>query len=260
MEGTLKVALGEQDHLREFFTMMKEQGQERQAEDIGQLLAQMEGMKVEFADALEEILYLREQIDLLQNQTVKAKLRMLQEEVQTTLKQAQNRALSVKKSVEVNIHDAVSAGKQKGILALDKTFDIFPIYQGLGVVEAFLEHSADTLGQRIGKVNALAEEIHEIKGHIRNAGMVVTGKPAEKPGERDHEKGILSKIEKSIAYCRKLVSNLAVKTIMAKAHIEHFRELSGKRAEEVPTVYEIAKTMREKAAISAKTLKTIEAR
>ncbi len=249
MDASLKVALGEQEHLREFFTIMKEQGRENQAEDIGQLLAQMEGMKTEFADALEEIRYLREQIDTLQNQTVKAKLRKMQEEVQAALRQAQDGVLSVKRSVEINIRNAVNAGRQKGILALDKMFDIIPVYQGLGVVEMFLTHSADTLGERIGKVNALADEVYAVKSHIRNAGLVVAGKEAENVGERDHEKGILSKIEKSMDYCRKLVASLTVKAIMAKAHIEHFRELSGKCSEEVPTVFEIAENMRDKAAI-----------
>lgn len=261
MEATLNVALGEQEHLRDFFLQMKEQGRGEQAEDIEQLLAQLNGMKSEFEDALDEIRYLKEQISTIQDQTVKAKLRKMQEEVQTVMKQAQNRASSVKRTVESNIHNAIAAGKRKGGLVLDKTFDIIPIYQGLGVVESFLQHSAIALEQKSGKVNALADEVHAVKSHIKNAGMVVAGKMATEIGERDHDKGVLSKIEKSVEYCRKLVASLSLKTIMAKAHIEHFRELSGKRSDEVPTVFEIAKNMREKAALSAALpLKANEAR
>ena len=103
METTLNVALGEQEHLRDFFLQMKEQGRGEQAEDIEQLLAQLKGMKSEFEDALDEIRYLKEQISTIQDQTVKAKLRKMQEEVQTVMKQAQNRASSVKRTVELSL-------------------------------------------------------------------------------------------------------------------------------------------------------------
>lgn len=246
METTLKVALGEQTHLQEFFAVMKENGRNAQAEDIEQLLKQMEEMKTGFTDALEEICYLREQIDSLQSQSMKAKLRKLQEDVQASLQQAQNRAISVKKAIVANIQSALDAGKQKGITALDKTLDIVPVYESLSVMESFLEHSASAMNNRIGKVDIMADEVYAVKSHARNIGKVISGKETQDLGERDRTKGILAKIEKSMEYCHKLIVSLAVKTIMAKAHIEHFRELSGRPVNEVPTVKEIAETMRAK--------------
>lgn len=246
MEATLKVALGEQEHLQEFFALMKSQGRGGQAEDIAGLLKQMEEMRSDFSDALEEIKYLREQIDAMHDQTAKAKLRKMQEEVQVLMKQAQNRALSVKKDIETNIRNVVATGKQKGMQALDKVFDVLPIYQGLGVLESYLQSSVNTLSQRIGKIDTLADEVHAVKNHVRNAGRVVAGKPIMEMDERDHDKGILVKLEKSVDYYRKLIAGIMLKTVMARAHVEHFRELSGKKAEEVPTVSEIANKMREK--------------
>lgn len=250
MEATLKVALGEQEHLQEFFALMKSQGREAQAEDIAGLLKQMEGMRSDFSDALEEIKYLREQIDAMHDQTVKAKLRKMQEEVQVLMKQAQNRALSVKKDIETNIRNVVAIGKKTGMQALDKVFDVLPIEHGLGVLESYLQRSVNTLSKRIGKIDALADEVHAVKNHVRNAGRVVAGKPVKEMGERDHEKGILIKLEKSVDYYRKLIASIMFKTVMARAHMEHFRELSGKKPEEVPTISEIANGMREKAAMS----------
>lgn len=242
MQANLQVPLGEQEHLRDFFTMMKDNGRAAQAEDVERLISCMEGMKTEFADAMDEIRYLREQIDVLQNQTMKGKLSQIQQEALYALKMAQEEAISIKKKLDENIQDTVRAVKKKGTCALNKALDIIPVEHGLSAMEVFFKNSMEAMGQRAEMVGGLADEIHAVKGHMKNVGDVMSGKRIQEIERRDDTKGILAKIQKSMDFCRKLIAGLAVKTIMAQAYLEHFRQLSDKKPEMVPNVEKIAES------------------
>lgn len=80
LESRLFVALGEQEHLKEFFDTMQKSGREGAAEDVEQLIACVEAPQEDLSDAMEEIQFLKQQIKDMQDATVKAKLQKVQEE------------------------------------------------------------------------------------------------------------------------------------------------------------------------------------
>lgn len=74
MEPSLFVPLGEQEHLKEFFNTMRENGRKDAAEDMEQLIACVKEMQEDLSDAMEEIDFLQQQIKDMQDSTMKAKL------------------------------------------------------------------------------------------------------------------------------------------------------------------------------------------
>ena len=62
MEPSLFVPLGEQEHLKEFFNTMRENGRKDAAEDMEQLIACVKEMQEDLSDAMEEIDFLQQQI------------------------------------------------------------------------------------------------------------------------------------------------------------------------------------------------------
>ena len=73
MESSLFVPIGEQEHLKEFFEVKK-----MQAEDMERLFDYITVLQRDLKDAIEEVDYLRDQIEEMQDQTLKAKFENIQ--------------------------------------------------------------------------------------------------------------------------------------------------------------------------------------
>lgn len=246
MEPNLFVPLGEQEHLKEFFETMRENGREETAENMEQMLACIKEMQEGLADAVEEIEFLKEQIQGMQDATMKAKFQKIQEEMMDSIKMAGQRMDGIKKDIAGQIRTASEACRKKGIQALDNILDAAHIYDGLSKVEAHLNHAVAAMEERIEKVDRMAEEVHEMKGHMRNIGNVAAGKPLDDLGERDRSKGLFAKIENSMRYCKKLIAGMGQKLLLSKAHVVHLQKEAERKGEEkVASVQEILKELRE---------------
>ena len=172
MEPSLFVPLGEQEHLKEFFNTMRENGRKDAAEDMEQLIACVKEMQEDLSDAMEEIDFLQQQIKDMQDSTMKAKLQKAQEEMMDSVKMACQKMDGVKKDIAGQVRNAAAVCKKKGIQALDNILDAAHIYDGLSSVEQHLNNAVTAMEQRIEKVDRMADELHEMKGHMKNIGNV----------------------------------------------------------------------------------------
>lgn len=250
METALEVPLGDQEHLKDFFDSMRAGGRKGQAEDIENLISCIESMQEDLTDALDEVKFLREQIKTMQDKTMKAKFQKVQEEMQESIAMARTELGGVKQDVAGQIRNAVHACKMKGIQVLGSMLDASHIYEGLSRMELYLDKSAAAMERRIEKTDRIAEEFHEIKGHMKNIGNVAVGRPIGELSERDRSKGILSRIEKSMEFCKKLIAGMSQKMLRAKAHILHFQQAESKGEEKAASVQEIMDGLRDTSAMS----------
>lgn len=222
MDSTLQVALGEQGHLEEFFRMMKAGGWEEQGRDMEELFGYLEQLKTGFSDALEKISYLRDQIDAMQNQSIKARLMKMQEHTWDVMQQIKSYAADVVQSAKEGMEKAVQAGKEKGIQASCSLVDAAHIEQGLAGIETACLQAHASLAGTASRTEQIAGELHMAKAHIKNAGKLAAGRQADRFSEREAYQGFLGKIQKSIEYCQKLMSSLVLKTQKARAHMVIF--------------------------------------
>ena len=231
MESTMQIPLGQQEHLKDFFHMMKMAGREEQAKDIEELLRYLDELKNGFSDALEEIDYLKEQIDAMQNQSLKARLGKMQDTILESIQQTRQNAEEVSHSIKEGIGQVLAAGQRKGIQAAIALLDASHIRQTVDV----------------------ANEIHFAKEHVKAAGNMVLGKPKDAFGEREAYQGILGKIQKSMEYCQKVMNGLVAKTQKARAHIEHFCLSAEKGDKRIPAVEEIEREFKQAAGMEFST-------
>ena len=91
----------------------------------------------------------------------------------------------------------------------------------------------------------MAEEVHGIKGHMKNMSNIAIGKPMNMETDYDRSKGIMAKIMKSMEYCKKIIVGAGQKVLMAKAHMAHFQQLTEQKGnEKIPAVSEILRELR----------------
>lgn len=238
METTMQIPLGQQEHLKEFFQMMETAGREEQAKDIEEFLRYLQELKDGFSDALEEIDYLKGQIDDMKSRSLKGRLGKMQADVMEAFQQAKQVVEEVGNLVKEEISRSLEAGRKKGLQAAAALVDVSHVRQGLSKIEAGLVQSSVSLSGAALRTEDIAGEIHSAKEHVRAAGNIALGKMSSVYGEREAYQGILGKIQKSIEYCQKLMSGLISKTQKARAHMEHFY-LTQRGTRPIPTIGEI---------------------
>ena len=74
MDVTLQVPLGEQMHLKEMFSVLEENHMEIESQNLENFLQYFDQMERYFGDMQEELIYLRDQLDRLNEKTLKAKM------------------------------------------------------------------------------------------------------------------------------------------------------------------------------------------
>lgn len=235
--------------LEAFWNAMEQNGRGNQAEDISQLLACVQSIQMDLAEALDEVGYLKEQIQSLENATMKARLGRMQEEMQNGLCQAGKQVRAVEAEVVGGIQNAIETLKEKGVQVLDRILDTAHVSQILGRAENFLMQAAAGMEQKMGAVDCMAEEFHAMKGHAKNIGRAAVGRTVEEIGARDKTRGILTKIRAGMEYCKKVFAGLGQKALMARAHVVHLHQITEQKTEKVAGVQEIAKELRDASAM-----------
>lgn len=240
VESSLFVPIGEQEHLKEFFEVMRDKGKKVQAEDMERLFDYISVLQRDLKDAIEEVDYLRDQIEEMQDQTLKAKFENIQWAVHDSMHNAWDQIKGIKEEFTAQIQNAAAVCKRKGVQALDHALDMTHIQEGLSRLEILLSKSEESMSRRQEKVERAAGELHEVQGHLKNVVNIVRGRETESIGEMDRSKGILAKIERSMEFCKNLISGMKQNLLRARAHLVHF-QLSVRQNEEerVPSTQEI---------------------
>lgn len=224
MEVSLKVPLGEQPHLKEKFAMMEENRMDAQAQNLEDFLQYFNQMEKYFEDMQDELLYLRGQLDELNDKTLKAK-------IDNFVKASGDRAHAAKvwlgalrNEVSEGIKQAVGHVKYYGEQALYTFIDKSKAGRALSVIHEHLEHSAKNLEDGARTMGDIGMELSAAKGHRKNAKNLLMGKDAADVFEYDYDKGIVAKIRQDIEFCGKIVKSMAEHTENMQKSLDGFTQ------------------------------------
>ena len=241
--GLLTVPSSEQVEI--FRDILEQAGRWDQAEDIGQLVNCLRSIRTNLEDAMDEVNYLLEQIQPVEEPVMKARLGGMQEEIRKSIHQAGKQVRAAEAEVIGGIQNTLQALREKGLQVLDDIFNTAHVSQGLGRAETLLMQAVSGLEKKMQAVDCIAEELHAIKGHAKNMGRAAVGKSAEEIAARDKTIGAMAKIRAGMEYCRKVLAGLGQKVLTARAHVEHLHQTIELRPEKVSSVQEITRELRD---------------
>lgn len=148
MEVSLNVPLGEQPHLKEMFAMMEENRMDAQAQNLEDFLQYFNQMEKYFEDMQDELLYLRGQLDELNDKTLKAKIDNFVKASGDRVHAAKVWLGALRNEVSEGIKQAVGHVKRHvkyyGEQALYTFIDKSKAGRALSVIHEHLEQSAKT--------------------------------------------------------------------------------------------------------------------
>lgn len=238
MNETLQVPIGEQEHLKEFFKLLNENGQRQEAAEFSALVTQLSNMEQQYTAVLSELQAVRGQLDGIQDKGIKATLLKGISAIQKKVTQAGEQLTHIKADVSQAVKKALLSVKQQGISALNKAVDFMGIKTALADMRESLQSSISRTQKSIDRINAIGSELHALNEHSQNLGRVLTGREAKELTARNEDKGVLAAVAKPLKKSKALLESMEKGVTRAIQSVDRLEQTAAKGREQKPSIRE----------------------
>lgn len=238
MNETLQVPIGEQEHLKEFFKLLSQNGQQQEASEFSSLVTQLNQMEKQYTAVLSELKAVREQLESIQDNGIKATVTKSVSSAQQKVEQAKDQLGHIRTSLSDMVKQTLAAVKQHGISALNKTADFMGIKAALNDMRDNLNASISDTQKSIDRINAVGSELHALNEHGKNLGRALIGKEAAELTQRNEDKGVLAAIAKPLKKSKAMLEGMEKGVTRALQSIDRLEKAAARGKEEKPSVRE----------------------
>lgn len=245
MNETLQVPIGEQEHLKEFFKLLNENGQRQEAAEFSALVTQLSNMEQQYSAVLSELQAVRAQLDNIQDKGIKSALLKGISAIQGKVTQAKEQLTHIKADLSQSVKKALSNVKQQGISALHKAVDFMGIKTALTDMRENLQSSILQTQKSIDRINAVGSELHALNEHSRNLGRALTGRETKELTARNEDKGVLAAVAKPLKKSKSMLENMEKGVTRAIQSVDRLEQSAAKGREQKPSIREGLKAAKE---------------
>lgn len=238
MNETLQVPIGEQEHLKEFFKLLSQNGQQQEASEFSSLVTQLNQMEKQYTAVLSELKAVREQLESIQDNGIKATVTKSVSSAQQKVEQAKYQLGHIRTSLSDMVKQTLAAVKQHGISALNKAADFMGIKAALNDMRDNLNASISDTQKSIDRINAVGSELHALNEHGKNLGRALIGKEAAELTQRNEDKGVLAAIAKPLKKSKAMLEGMEKGVTRALQSIDRLEKAAARGKEEKPSVRE----------------------
>ena len=238
MNETLQVPIGEQEHLKEFFKLLSQNGQQQEASEFSSLVTQLNQMEKQYTAVLSELKAVREQLESIQDNGIKATVTKSVSSAQQKVEQAKDQLGHIRTSLSDMVKQTLAAVKQHGISALNKAADFMGIKAALNDMRDNLNASISDTQKSIDRINAVGSELHALNEHGKNLGRALIGKEAAELTQRNEDKGVLAAIAKPLKKSKAMLECMEKGVTRALQSIDRLEKAAARGKEEKPSVRE----------------------
>ena len=238
MNETLQVPIGEQEHLKEFFKLLSQNGQQQEASEFSSLVTQLNQMEKQYTAVLSELKAVREQLESIQDNGIKATVTKSVSSAQQKVEQAKDQLGHIRTSLSDMVKQTLAAVKQHGISALNKAADFMGIKAALNDMRDNLNASISDTQKSIDRINAEGSELHALNEHGKNLGRALIGKEAAELTQRNEDKGVLAAIAKPLKKSKAMLEGMEKGVTRALQSIDRLEKAAARGKEEKPSVRE----------------------
>ena len=238
MNETLQVPIGEQEHLKEFFKLLSQNGQQQEASEFSSLVTQLNQMEKQYTAVLSELKAVRQQLESIQDNGIKATVTKSVSSAQQKVEQAKVQLGHIRTSLSDMVKQTLAAVKQHGISALNKAADFMGIKAALNDMRDNLNASISDTQKSIDRINAVGSELHALNEHGKNLGRALIGKEAAELTQRNEDKGVLAAIAKPLKKSKAMLEGMEKGVTRALQSIDRLEKAAARGKEEKPSVRE----------------------
>lgn len=229
METVRQTVLMEQPEIVELFRVLERNGLQKEQKEVEFLVQYLDGMEVQFAQVLEELREVKEQLSQIQDGGMKASVLRITEQAQGKVQEVGGQLNRVRKNLIQSAGNALHTFQEKGKDALRKFVSAMKIPSALARIQEGLHGTVESMNRQADKMKVLSGELHAAGGHIKNAGRIFRGKEQEKVEIQATDKGITAKIQKSFLALSGRLSSMEQTTGNLRRRLERFVQKEEKK-------------------------------
>lgn len=204
--------LMDQENMKKFLQLLEENGMHDEKLNVQLLAGYVDQMESQFTAVLEELKNVRQELNTIQDKTIRATAGRAVDKVVIKVEEAKNQLVKLKKHIMKTVDKAITDFKEHGKSALATAMKSLNVKGFLENIKGSLNHALQSADNGIDHLTKLGDNIHAANTHLKNAGRVMTGKEADKIEPRNTEKGLVAKLQNGLFVSMNALTTMATKT------------------------------------------------
>ena len=219
-------SLDKHPQIAELIDTLEENHMHKEREEVQSLVDYIGDMETTLSEMLKEMQGMRHEINLIHNNSLKAKCQNLVQMAEGKIKQAVSVVTRVKNNLIQSAGNAVKAYKEKGREAFRKAVKAMKLPETLDRLAGFFYKLSKETDQSISQLNEMQSELNSAKGHFKNVGRLLIGRSTTEAEQVKSDKGVLSRFGKLLSKMSAGFDRLSQKAMDAsdKIRVSHVKE------------------------------------
>ena len=205
--------LKEHPQVAELIDTLDKNEMHKEKAEVESLVDYIGGMEKTLTEMLKEMQEMRQEINLIHNNSLRVKCQNLVEKTEGKIKQGFALLGKVKDNVIQSAKNALKAFKGKGKEALRSAVKAMKIPETLDKLGSFFGKLSKEVEQDVQQLNSMQSELNSSKGHLKNIGRILIGRESKEVEQAKSDKGVFSRFGKLLEKIGKGFGTLSQKAM-----------------------------------------------
>ena len=170
---TQAISLNVHPQIIDLYEALEKNGLHKQKEDVQSLVGYIESMEYNLSVMMNKIQEMHTEVNRLHDKGIRAQCAKIVSKVEDKVQQAKTMISVAKVKTIQSAENAVKAFQEKGKSALIHVVEAMRIPAALSKIKDGFSHAAQSMRQSAGQLDVIRGELHEVGGHMKNAGRVL---------------------------------------------------------------------------------------
>ena len=188
--------LKEHPQVAELIDTLDKNNMHQEKAEVESLVDYIGDMEKTLTEMLKEMQDMRQEINLIHNNSLRVKCQNLVEKTEGKIKQGFALLGKVKDNVIQSAKNALKAFKERGKEALRTAVKAMKIPETLDKLGSFFGKLSKEVEQDVQQLNSMQSELNSSKGHLKNIGRLLIGRESKEVEQAKSDKGVFSRFGK----------------------------------------------------------------
>lgn len=230
MDAIEHVKLMEQPEIQKLLAVLAENRLKQEQEQVESMVNYLDNMENQFGQVLSELKQMREQLDQIQDQGIKAAVTRMVEKAESKGHQIGSQIAEINRNLIVAAKNAVSRFQEKGVGALQKAVAAMKIPDVLSRLREGMHQCVESMKTQAVKMEEVGREVHEVSTHRKNIGRLLVGKSQKEPEVKNPDKGILAKMQRGFLTAGRIFAGMEKGAAQLENRINAFQAKEAKKS------------------------------
>ena len=178
MAETDSQPIAENEQVKELLALLKDNNTPGY-EEFAKLIEHVTGMEQRLSEATEELKAVRQEMQGLQNQSLKDALQKSCKAMEANISAMRHHLSELKDQIINGCRNILADFRERGAVALNGITQFLHVRSVLESIQSAAEKSMQASNRAVARIDAFSTEYHEIGRHLKNMDRAIQGKPAE---------------------------------------------------------------------------------